>query len=417
MTDSLQYLYSLGMHKIKPGLGRIRQILRLLGNPQNNVPGILVAGTNGKGSVASAVSSVLIEQGYKTALYTSPHMQRITERIKINGAEIPITELEEVLARVRYAAEKSEGCKTPSFFEVLTASAFLYFSEQRADLSVLEVGMGGRWDATNVITPLVSVITGISKDHTEFLGRNIGEIALEKACIIKRRVPVVTAANGKALGIILSRAEEYSSPVRVYGRDFKSLGEDTEKFSYTGPEWEFIDLSSNLRGLYQIENLSVAIAALESIYANQGVTIDEHNLRKGLARVNCGGRFEIIRKTPPLILDSAHNPGGAKALVKSLAHRYPATKFTFMIGMLREKNHGLYLKELAPVAGGLIITDVPSDRGMEARSLGAIASKYLPCRIRVINDYKKAFSEIKKTKNPACITGSVYLTGAVKGIM
>lgn len=416
MTNSLHYLNSLGMHKIKPGLNRIKKLLSSLGNPQNNVPGILIAGTNGKGSVASALSSVLMHQGYKTALYTSPHLIKITERIKINDREILLAELEEIVTRVKGAAEQSEG-GTPSFFEVLTASAFLYFSEQGADLSVLEIGMGGRWDATNVITPLVSVITGISKDHTEFLGRNIGEIALEKACIIKRKVPVVTAAKGKALRVILSRAGEYSSPVMVYGRDFKSLGESTGNFSYVGPEWKLSNLCSNLCGLYQMENLSLAIAALESISADHRITIDEHNLREGLSHINWGGRFEVLREKPPLILDSAHNPGAAKALVQSLTHYYPHTKITFMIGMLKDKNHGSYLKELSPVAGNVIITRVPSERGMGAHELGAIASKYLPCRIRVISDYKKAFSEIKKTRNPACIAGSIYLTGAVKNIM
>ncbi len=416
MTDPLAYLNSLGVHKIKPGLGRIKKLLNSLGNPQNKVPGIIIAGTNGKGSVASAVSSVLEAQGYKTGLYTSPHLINITERIKINGEEIPIAELENIIRQVKDSGEQA-AIGTPSYFEVLTASAFLYFSEQRADLSVLEVGMGGRWDATNVITPLVSVITAISKDHTKFLGRTIGEIALEKACIIKRNVPVVTAAKGKALRVILKRAEEYSSPVRVYGRHFKSRGESTERFSYSGTEWELTDLSSNLFGLYQLENLSVAIAALESIAADHGIKIEEKNLRKGLARINWGGRFEIIRKNPPLILDSAHNVGGARALVESLTHTFPDKKITFMIGMLKDKNHSLFLKELSPIAEEVIITGIPPERAMGASDLSKTASKYLACDIRVIDDYRKAFLELKKTENPACIAGSIYLAGAVKEIM
>lgn len=416
MNDSLKYLNSLGLHTVKPGLERIRKLLKEIGAPQLKVPGIIVAGTNGKGSVSAALSSMLTAQGYKTGLYISPHLVRITERIKINGVEIKLPELEKLIGRVRSAADRCLS-GPPSYFEVITACAFLYFAEKGADFSVLEVGMGGRWDATNVITPLVSVVTNISIDHSDYLGRNIGEIAREKAFVIKRKVPLITAAKGKAREIILNRAEQCEAPALVYGRDFKSGGESPRKFNYTGPEWEFHDLTSNLTGYYQTENLSVAIAALESMSRYRNIKIGEENLRQGLKQIEWGGRFEILRKSPPLVLDSAHNAGGARALVRSLKLAYPGRKFTFMIGMLSDKEYGTFLKIISEIAGRVIITGVPSERALDTAELAGKASKYASSEISVIEDYKSAYEEIRKSKSPSCITGSVYLIGAVKSIL
>jgi len=416
MNDFLKYLNSLGLHTVKPGLERIRKLLKDMGAPQLKVPGIIVAGTNGKGSVSAALSSMLTAQGYKTGLYTSPHLVRITERIKINGVEIKLPELEKLIGRVRSAADRCLS-GLPSYFEVITACAFLYFAEKGADFSVLEVGMGGRWDATNVIKPTVSVITNISKDHSDYLGRNIGEIAREKAFVIKRKVPIITAAKGKALEIILNRAGQFGAPALVYGRNFKSVGGDPRKFNYTGPEWEFHDLTSNLTGNYQTENLSVAIAAMESMSRYRNIKIDEENLRKGIKQIDWGGRFEILRKNPPLILDSAHNAGGARALVRSLKQAYPGLKFTFLIGMLSDKEYGTFLKIISEVAGRIIITGVPSERALDTTELAGTASKFTSSVVNIVEDYKSAYEEIRKSKSPSCITGSVYLIGAVKSIL
>jgi len=199
MDKAYTYLDSLGLYKIKPGLGRIKKLLGSLGNPHEKAPGIIVGGTNGKGSAAASIASILRAGGYRTGLYTSPHLIDVTERIRINRREIERPELARILLRVKKAAEKSTGGNA-SYFETLTAAAFVYFAESGVDFSVLEVGMGGRWDATNVINPLVSVITNVSKDHTDYLGRTIGEIASEKARIIKPGVPAVTCARGKGRG-------------------------------------------------------------------------------------------------------------------------------------------------------------------------------------------------------------------------
>jgi dihydrofolate synthase/folylpolyglutamate synthase len=414
-NDAYSYLDSLGFHKIKPGLERIKGLLRRLGNPHEKVPAVIVGGTNGKGSVTSAISSVLRAEGYLTGDYTSPHLINLTERIKLGGEEIGPDELAALILRVKDASD-AEG-ESPSYFEVVTAAAFVYFAERGADFMVLEVGMGGRWDATNVTTPHAAVITNVSKDHMEYLGSTIAAIALEKACIIKPGVPVVTAAGGSALGVIKKYARETGSRIYVYGKDYKSSGGGTSDFTYTGREWKLGWLSSNLAGPYQLENLSTAISALETLSLDCGVAITEKSVRNGIANIKWPGRLETLRENPPLILDSAHNPGGGKALANALRTLYPGTKFTFLLGMLDDKQHAPFLREIAGVAEKLIITEVPSSRAAPAEKLLAAASRYLHCEIRIIKDYASAYEELLRMKEPSCIAGSVYLAGAIRKLI
>ncbi|HML94241.1 MAG TPA: folylpolyglutamate synthase/dihydrofolate synthase family protein [Thermodesulfobacteriota bacterium] len=415
IKDANSYLDSLGFHKIKPGLERIGALLRRLGNPQDKVPAVIVGGTNGKGSVTAAISAVLGREGYLTGDYTSPHLVSITERIKLGGEEISPDDLARIIFRVKDAAD-AEG-ESPSYFEVVTAAAFVYFAGRGADFMVLEVGMGGRWDATNVTTPLVSVITNVSMDHTEYLGRTLPAIALEKACIIKPGAPVVTAARGAALGVITDYAREAGSHAYIHGRDFRFSGGGTSDFTYSGREWKLPGLTSNLAGLYQLENLSVALAALEAFSLDCGIDISEAAVRAGLADIRWPGRLETLRESPPLILDSAHNPGGGRALVKSLRALYPGTKFTFLVGMLDDKRHGPFLKEIAGVAGRLIITEVPSSRTTPAEKLLGAAAKYVACEITVIKDYAEAYGKLLDLNEPSCIAGSIYLAGAIRKLV
>ncbi len=412
MQNGLTYLNSLGLHKVKPGLARIKELLTSLGSPEDKIPSIIIAGTNGKGSVASAISSVLSTQGYKVGLYTSPHLVDITERIKINDVQISHSDLSSIILEIKEAAEQSL-LETPSYFEAITAAAFVYFAREKVDFNVLEVGMGGRWDATNVITPLAAVITNISKDHSEYLGEKIGDIAAEKACIIKSRTPVITAAASDALEVIKRAANKNSSPLLVYGREFNTEGENTDNFNYKGPSWELRNLKSNLKGHYQLENLSLAIAALETIQNKHNITIEEKSLREGLSSIKWEGRFEVINEIPPLILDSAHNPGAAKSLVESIKDSYPDTKFTFLIGMLEEKGHEQFIEEISLIAEKLIITKVPSERTADPKQLALTAQKYIE-EIEIIDDYKSAYEVILNLDKPSCITGSLYLIGAIK---
>jgi dihydrofolate synthase/folylpolyglutamate synthase len=415
MNNAICYLNSLGLHRVKPGLYRITKILRSLGNPQDKIPSIIIAGTNGKGSVAAAIASVLEAQGYRTGLYTSPHLIRVSERIKVDGEEISLDDLSRLILDIKNISSRVLE-EPPSYFEVLTAAAFLYFAERATDFSVLEVGMGGRWDATNVTIPLTSVITNISKDHTEFLGESIRQIALEKAGIIKNGVPVITGAIEEALSIIETIAYQESAPIRIMGKDFKVKGESTENFSYSGIIWDLDNLHFSLPGLYQVENASLAIAALESVSRFRGIKIEEKNLRLGLSRTRWEGRMEILRRNPPFILDGAHNPGAAYALRKSLEAMFPGIKFVFLIGMLADKDHEGYLKEISRGAEGFIITDVPSERGMKAETLAEIARRYVTS-IEVIKDLSEALGKAKSLLTPVCITGSLYLIGAMKDLM
>lgn len=415
MQNGLSYLSSLGLHKVKPGLDRIKELLKSLGNPEDKNPGIIIAGTNGKGSVSSAISSVLSAQGYIVGLYTSPHLVNITERIKINGVLISDSDLSSIILEIKETVQESLS-ETPSYFEIITAAAFVYFAREKVDFSVLEVGMGGRWDATNVITPLASVITNISIDHSEYLGEKISDIATEKACIIKPGVPVITAATGDAFEVIENTANKNSSTLMVYGREFSTDGENTDNFNYNGLRWGFKNLKSNLKGSYQLENLSLAIATLEVIHKKHKIKIEEKSLREGLSNIEWEGRFEILRERPTLILDSAHNPGAAKSLVKSIRDSYPDTKFTFLVGMLNDKGHEQFLKEISSIAERLIITKVPSERTASPKQLTFIAQKYIE-EIQTIDDYKSAYEAILHADKPSCVTGSLYLIGAIKKLI
>ncbi len=411
MNDAIAYLNSLGLHKVKPGLERTIKLLEILGNPQEEIPSLLIAGTNGKGSVAATIASVLEAVGYKVGLYTSPHLIRLTERIKINGDEITIEELSRLILEVREAACNLP--EEPTYFEVLTVAVFLYFARERIDLSVLEVGMGGRLDATNVVIPLVSVITNISADHTEFLGRNVKEIAFEKGGIIKRRIPVVTAAKEDALSIIENLASEKSAPTIIKEKDFTIDGDNTHDFNYLGSSWNLKHLNYSLNGFYQIENASLAVATLESISKFYEIYIEEEGLRKGLSSVRWEGRMEIPRIDPPLILDGAHNPGAAEALRKSIERMFKAKKFVFLIGMLADKDHEEYMKAISTIVEYMIITEVPSERGIKAIELANVARHYVN-NIKIISDFREAYKKILSQQKPACVTGSLYLIGAIK---
>lgn len=408
----ITYLNSLGLHRVNPGLERITKLLRFLGNPQDKVRSIIVGGTNGKGSVSATITSVLKSEGYRTGLYTSPHLVRVSERIRINDEEISTDDLSKLVLEIKKLSFRL--LEEPSYFEVLTACAFLYFAEKKADFSVLEVGMGGRWDATNVVAPLISVITNISKDHTEFLGETIEKIAFEKAGIIKCGVPIVTAAKGESLRVIETVAYDRSASISVMGKDFKGRGESTKDFSYFGMMWDLEHLKFALPGFYQVENASVAISVLESLSRFYGIKIKENNLRKGLLSVKWDGRMEFLREDPPLILDGAHNPAGARALRESMQMLFPGNRFVFLIGMLADKDHEGYLSEISIVAERFIITDVPSERSIKAEELAKIASIFLK-DVEVIRDFKKAFYSVEPFLISLCVTGSLYLVGAIKG--
>jgi dihydrofolate synthase/folylpolyglutamate synthase len=416
MRNAISYLNSLGLHRVNLSLDRIATILETFDNPHTKLTCIIIAGTNGKGSVAALVASILSTAGFKVGLYTSPHLVNISERIRVNGEEISLSDLSRLTMAIKGKASKVLA-EQPTYFEVLTAVAFVFFHEKQVDYAVLEVGMGGRFDATNVANPIASVITNVYLDHTEYLGNNTDKIAYEKAGVIKHGVPVVTGAAGSALRVISTVAEKKSARVLVMGRDFSSNSENSAYFNYNGHSFNLIDLQLSLPGLYQVDNATLAIATIEVLYEHFGIDINEKSLRIGLSTATWEGRMETLRQDPPLILDGAHNPSASYALRSSLMHAYPETKFLFLIGMLADKDHENFLKELSPITEGMIITEAPSERHMPSEDLANVARRYVDS-VRVIKNSEAAFIELKKhNSTPACVTGSLYLIGAVKKSM
>ncbi|MXW43976.1 MAG: bifunctional folylpolyglutamate synthase/dihydrofolate synthase, partial [Candidatus Dadabacteria bacterium] len=261
MFPNLKRLRLKGVDSVKPGLGRITAVLEELGSPHRKKDYIAVAGTNGKGSVAACIASIFEANGYRAGLFTSPHLIDVTERIKVNGEEITREQLEETLGTVFAACARIDA--ELSYFETLTAAAFLHFNGKSIDVGVLEVGMGGRWDSTNVCDHLAGVITNVSFDHTEYLGNTLGEIAGEKAGIIKKNGLVVTGCTGEALSVIERRVRENSSTCHRIGAEFTYGEKEDLGFDYMGPRWNIAGLRISLAGTHQVENAVISIAAAE----------------------------------------------------------------------------------------------------------------------------------------------------------
>jgi dihydrofolate synthase/folylpolyglutamate synthase len=327
----LQTMYGLRRFGIKLGLATIKKILKGLDNPQENYACIHVAGTNGKGSVASALASILKFAGYKTGLFTSPHLVRFNERITINNRAIPNQDV--VTA---YSAVKSVhyGKREPTFFEFSTAMALYEFGRQKVDWAVIETGMGGRLDATNIIKPALSIITNISVEHKEYLGNTIPQIAGEKAGIIKRRTPVVTGVRKKqALSVIDKVAGLKSAPVYRLGKDFKVRRHASGAFTYYGIDHIWRKLKTALPGNHQVQNAALTLAACE-ILNRKKIDLPVNSIRTGLAKMQWPGRLEIVSRDPFILLDGAHNLTAARNLAKYLSSNLGHQDITLVIGML-----------------------------------------------------------------------------------
>lgn len=394
-----EWLFSLKESFFVFGLSRIKRLLKILGNPEKCFPSIHITGSNGKGSVSTFISSVLIEAGYKVGLYTSPHLVDFRERIKINNKMIPEEALNTIIERVRKA---SEGLDI-TYFEAATAIAFLYFKEENISIGVIEVGLGGRLDATNTIKPLVSIITNISLEHTNYLGNTIEKIAKEKAGIIKRAVPVVAPL------IIEKYAKIMGSKIFVSGRDFTSSG-TSKKFKVKTSQ-VYKDLSLKMLGNHQVKNASFAIMALEIIKRDFPYSFS--NLKKGLKNACIRGRMEVISKKPLIILDGCHNEDAARILREALNTYFPEKKPIFIIGILKDKNKDGFFKALDISKDRVIITEPKIDRKCPKEELFEIAKKYTQ-DVYLCNELKDALEYAKNIVQKdelICICGSLYLIG------
>ncbi len=387
---AINYLYGLQKYGIKLGLEKTGMILSQLGNPQMDFRSIHVAGTNGKGSVSAMTASILMAHGFRVGLFTSPHLVSFTERIRINNERISESEVvsltEEIKSQISHL--KSQ-IPEPTFFEFVTAMAFLYFSRNNVDWAVIETGMGGRLDATNVIIPEVSVITKISYDHREFLGETLTDIANEKAGIIKKGIPVVSAGQEReAEEVILTATGKNSSPLFIYGRDFcgtlKSCALHGITFDYHGhelqtPDSELTNLFVPLAGEHQLFNACIATkAAMVAMERAEGKTSELPSfrtsaLREGLSNTRWHGRLEIVSDDPVIMIDGAHNPDAAKALSEFARKHLTDYNIILIMGIMADKDIQGIMSPLLPVASEVIFTAPNYGRAASPQKLAEIA--------------------------------------------
>ena len=412
-SEIIEYLYGLERHGIKPGLERASALLSALGNPQDSFRSVHVAGTNGKGSVSSMTASVLCEAGFRTGLYTSPHLVKFNERISVSGKTISDSGLIEAAAEVKAASEKAD-IEGVTFFEFTTAMAFLHFKRKKAEFAVIETGMGGALDATNLVTPMVSVITNIALDHTAWLGSTVKEIAAEKAGIIKPGVPVVTGQSaGAGLSVIRAAAKKASSPVYAAGADFHAEGE-CASFSYSGLSGGLTGLKLTLKGGHQVRNAALALAAIETLRA-QGVNITERAIRKGLREASWPGRFEILSRRPLVVLDGAHNPNGAAALKEALSS-LKKKRLILVIGIMSDKDIDGIMKELVPASDLVIATRPKGERSAALPALMQAASRYGKpvAGVEAVKDACKKALSIASPADCILVAGSLFTVGEAR---
>lgn len=370
----MQYIHSFQRLGTIPGLERIGRLMDRLHNPQNSLKFIHIAGTNGKGSTAAMINSILIAAGYKTGLYTSPSLHCYHERIRVCGRMISDEDFERIVWEVKREVDRmlQDGYESPTEFELMTAIGFQYFYEQQCDVVILETGLGGRYDATNIIdTPLLSVITSISYDHMESIGDTLPKIAYQKVGIIKEGGQTLLYPTSYEVETVVKdmcreKGNLLTIPVFDLARVVRS---DLLKtvFDYRS----YRELTTHLLGDYQVKNAIMAIEAI-SLLKIRGLSISEEALRQGLASVNWGGRFELIHHSPTVLIDGAHNKDGVETLARSLKGYFENKKITFIVGMLKDKEYISMIRTMLPLAKRFLTITPDSPRSLTATTLAKI---------------------------------------------
>jgi dihydrofolate synthase/folylpolyglutamate synthase len=421
--ETVNYLYNLQRQGIKLGLENIKKITGILGEPHRAFRSIHIAGTNGKGSTATMIASILRDNGLKVGLFTSPHLVSFTERIRINALPIPEHEVIRLTSFIRDAI--SDSHIKPTFFEFVTAMAFYYFASKNVDWAVIEVGMGGRFDATNILQPEVSIITNIALEHREFLGQTLSEIAFEKAGIIKDRVPVITATQyHEALDVIEKIAKEKFSELHLYGRDFESkltfMDDRHIEFNYISSSSKREGLRIPLSGRYQIYNAALAIRTCE-ILSQRGLHVSKDAIYSGISNLNLEGRLEWVSHTPPIVIDSAHNPDAAASLADAIREIFKEKKIILIIGIMRDKEIEEILKPLIKISHKIIFTRPKGERAASPlilkKCIKNIMKNKNPEAIFTTNTVVEAIRLAKtlyRKDHVILVTGSFYTTGEVK---
>lgn len=415
--ESIAYLKGLTTFGINLGLERIQDLLARLDHPERQVKFVHVGGTNGKGSTATMLASILTAAGLKTGLFTSPHLHSYTERVRINGEEISEAAIAELLTILRRHLDDivAAGQEHPTEFEVSTALAILHFARQQVDMAVMEVGMGGAIDSTNVILPQVSIITNIGMDHMDYLGPTIADIARVKAGIIKTGVPVLTAADHpEALAVIRQQAAAKGSILWEYGRDIvaESLAFDDfgQSFDCRVEETIFRDLRITLRGRHQLINAALAVAGAVRL------GIEESAIRQGLAAAQWACRLETVSQSPLVVIDAAHNHHGVLVLVDALKQYWPSQKKVLVLGMLADKEREKVVAEIVPLVDKVVVTKPNNPRAGAWREIADFVRPYVQ-DVVVEEDIGKAVEigrALAGDDHMLLITGSIYMVAEAR---
>jgi len=411
-AETLTHIYALGRFGIKPGLERIEKLLRALGDPQDAFRALHVVGTNGKGSTASCLASILSAGGYRTGLFTSPHLISFTERIRVDGVEIA----EEAVASL---AERVLGAAPPgtTFFEIVTALAALFFAEAGVQLAVMEAGMGGRADATNAFSGLITALTPISLEHTDYLGEGIAQIAEEKAGICKPGAPIVCGRQQpEALAVIEAQAARIGAPLYRLGTEFDADWQD-DTLSYRGISLDLEKVKVGLSGSYQKGNAALALAAAE-VLAPAGFPLAPEALVAGLERVRWPGRMEFVAGLPRILLDGAHNPAGAAALAEALGEIVRGRLF-LVLGVMGDKELSGMLDPLLPLCDRVYAVEPGIERALPAKEL-ASACRRLGTRAIAAGSVARGLALAKEEAQPGdlvVVCGSLFTVGEARGVL
>ncbi len=416
IQPTLDQLYRLERFGIKLGLDSIRKLLSLMGNPHEAFPAVHVTGSNGKGSVCAYIASALQEAGYRVGLYTSPHLIRFNERIQVDGKVIPDEDILR-LWRGMQPAIRSRGetdrTHRPTFFEVTTAMAFEYFREREVDLAVVEVGMGGSLDATNVVDGKVAVITRVALEHTERLGRSVKRIAKEKAGIIKDGARAVTVEQDAA-AVIAARCREVGASLVVLGRDIHAvrMSQDLggQRVRVSGP-FGVLELSTPLLGDFQVENLGLAVAALMELRAT-GWKLPDEAIASGIQAARWPGRLQVVRQHPLVLVDGAHNGPAAQALASSVSALVPGSRLRLVIGVLDDKDLGAFAASLGPLASRVFACQPRTYRAYAPEEIVAVFRSQTPAQVvPTVGGAIDAALAGAAPDDLVLITGSIYTAG------
>ena len=425
--QAVEWMNSLIPLGIKPGLARMEKIMQVFGNPERRVKFIHVAGTNGKGSTCAFLEKVLLRAGYDVGSFTSPYLHRFTERIRYNGDEIAEADVlklaNELYPVVQEIAASELG--SPTMFEVVTALAILYFAREACPYYVVwETGLGGLFDSTNVVTPLITIITNIGHDHQDILGPTLTDIATQKAGIIKSGVPLVSAVEqAEALAVIEAQAQSKRATLYLMNREFSAqplpARVNEQVFHFYGPFRDYKQITVTLNGSFQIKNAATALMAIEVMRQYYALIVDEDVVYEALQQTEWPGRMEMVSEQPRIVIDGAHNPEGAEALVQALPQLYRYQKLHVMLGMLEQKNHLAYLRHIMTIADTLIVTEPDFRKKLPAHVLSELLQElaFDERKIIVEPNWRVALEKLRTLTSHddlAVVTGSLYMLADVR---